>query len=177
MLSCFCKVLAIHGRRLTPQPIMGVQFFLFYPRRGGGVLFPLPVADEGNNATVPRSKKAKEKCEAPAGLFGHRKRVPNGVHNGNFNYCFIHNCCNKKEITALSWENKRLFLKPKFLRVNRLSVNTLHSYYTHKNKLCQHQLSILFGLAFFCGTVYTRQHIQYTTQRGALSIVNFYENK
>ena len=40
----------------------------------GGVLFPLPVADEGNNATVPRSKKPKEKCEAPAGLFGHRKR-------------------------------------------------------------------------------------------------------
>ena len=40
------------------------------------MLFPLLVADEGNNATVPRSKKAKEKCEAPAGLFGHRKRVP-----------------------------------------------------------------------------------------------------
>ena len=40
----------------------------------GGVLFPLPVAERGNNATVPRSKKPEDKHGVPDGLFGNRKR-------------------------------------------------------------------------------------------------------
>ena len=34
------------------------------------MLFPLPVADEGNNATVPRSKKPEDEHEVPERLFG-----------------------------------------------------------------------------------------------------------